>query len=221
MTGKLLKRIAIFLGLWWIVSAAVGGCHCTVYNQNVSKPQPVYVKNAPPPAKQEVRPPSPSGQHVWVSGAWAWNEVDDTWEWVEGSWQIPPENHVWIEADYEVSGDGTVIYTPGYWEKTAADTPKKKKSKKSGSVVTRQPGDSGDKAKDEKKTGKAATRKAKDGADKEKDEKKTGKAATRKDKEKSSGDAASRKAKDEDESGAAATRKSKDEDKSGTAAARK
>ena len=237
MTRKLIKRMAIFLGAWLLVSAAVGGCHCTVYNQSVSRPQPIYVKSAPPPAKQEVKPPRPSSQHVWVAGAWAWNEVDDTWEWREGAWQVPPKGHVWVDANYEVRGEGTVVYTPGYWERQpSADRPAvsnhpQRANKPSGTVTTRRPEKAG--AKDKKESGKVATRKD-DGENAEKakapeeKEKESGTVATRKakeEKEKESGTVATRKAKEEKEkeSGTVATRKAKadKEKESGTVATRK
>ena len=117
MSNKVIKQLFFFLGAWLLVSVAVGGCHCVATTYNVSKPNPVYVKSAPPPAQQDVKPKRPSESHIWVAGAWDWNEVNDEWEWKKGYWVVPPKGYIWIAANYDARGDGTVVYIPGYWEK--------------------------------------------------------------------------------------------------------
>jgi hypothetical protein len=42
----------------------------------------------PPPAPpQEVQPPSPGPDYVWIGGDWVWN---GGWVWVGGHWAYPP-----------------------------------------------------------------------------------------------------------------------------------
>ena len=68
---------------------------------------------APPPMRREVRPNRPGRDHIWVPGAWDWQNND--WGWVSGRWDRPNERHArWIRARYVREGRAW-RYEPGHW----------------------------------------------------------------------------------------------------------
>ena len=115
MKKSMFKKIVLHGAAWFALSAMFSGCSCTVRTYNVSKPDPVVVKTAPPEAKEETKPEKPGEKHVWKAGAWEWNEDLDKWEWEVGTWAVPPSGYVWQSATYEAQGDDAVLYTPGHW----------------------------------------------------------------------------------------------------------
>lgn len=71
------------------------------------------------PSLPEKSPPEESKTQkklknmVWCGGYFQWNVR--SFEWVKGSWQIPPTpNHFWREAQWKKTQDGAVLY-PGHW----------------------------------------------------------------------------------------------------------
>ena len=75
--------------------------------------QPIFVNQAPPPVRVEVRSPQPSPAHVWVPGAWGWSGHEHVWN--AGRWETPPQpGHQWREARWEHQGE-RYQYTPGGW----------------------------------------------------------------------------------------------------------
>lgn len=48
--------------------------------------------------------PRPGPNHVWVDGYWAWNPGPGRYDWVAGSWRIPPGRYT--------------VWVPGHWKKT-------------------------------------------------------------------------------------------------------
>jgi hypothetical protein len=66
--------------------------------------KPYYVKVKPShPTVVVNMGPGPSPKHVWVDGYWVWRPGPAQYEWVEGSWAVPPPQHnIWV---------------PGHWRK--------------------------------------------------------------------------------------------------------
>ncbi len=74
----------------------------------------IVVMQAPPALQQEVPPPRPSSDHVWVAGYWSWRS--DHYEWVPGRWQIPPRaGATWVPPRWQPEGSSWRFYD-GYWE---------------------------------------------------------------------------------------------------------
>jgi len=113
---RMLIRLLGFAVVWMAVSVVVNGCVCVVHQYDARRPAPVYVAGPPPPAKAETKPPAPSDNQVWVGGHWDWNQVEEEWEWADGSWQTPPDDgSTWEEPSYE-DNEGDWVFTPGYWK---------------------------------------------------------------------------------------------------------
>ncbi len=73
----------------------------------------VVFESAPPPMRQEIIPPRPSRDHVWVAGYWTVNRGRH--EWQPGRWEIPPRGRsVWVAPRWEQRGHSYVM-TRGYW----------------------------------------------------------------------------------------------------------
>jgi hypothetical protein len=71
------------------------------------------VVSAPPPAPvQEVRPPAPSQQSVWIAGYWHWTGMQ--YAWIPGHWDAPPPGRAWTAPVYTVR-DGRYFYESGGW----------------------------------------------------------------------------------------------------------
>ena len=113
---RICKQLCLFVAAWLVLSAAMSGCSCVVRTYNVSKPDTILVKTAPPSPQSETVPSRPSAKHIWRAGAWEWNDGTNSWKWTGGAWIIPPDGYIWVDATYEAQGDGAVIYTPGHWE---------------------------------------------------------------------------------------------------------
>ncbi|MGE3540714.1 MAG: YXWGXW repeat-containing protein [Candidatus Tectimicrobiota bacterium] len=74
----------------------------------------VVVQQAPPSARAEVRPPSPSSAYVWVPGYWTWGM--DAWAWVPGRWEMPPERTAtWVPGQWIQRGSAWA-WRDGHWE---------------------------------------------------------------------------------------------------------
>jgi len=74
----------------------------------------IVVTQAPPAVQQEVVSARPSSDHVWVGGYWTWR--NNRYEWVRGSWVIPPRSGVtWIPPRWEAEG-GAYRFYEGRWE---------------------------------------------------------------------------------------------------------
>ena len=69
---------------------------------------------APPPTPQEVVPPSPGPNAVWVAGYWIYDGRNFTWS--GGHWEVPPPYaRTYVPAHSEVR-NGQTVFVPGYWQ---------------------------------------------------------------------------------------------------------
>ena len=67
----------------------------------------------PPPAPQEVQPPAPAPNAVWVAGYWTYD--GRAYTWMSGRWEVPPPfATAYVPAHNEVR-NGQTVYVPGYW----------------------------------------------------------------------------------------------------------
>ncbi len=69
-----------------------------------------------PPAPIVERPVGrrPSGRVQWIRGYWEWDPVQSGYEWVAGSWQIPPQGSFWVDSRWLRDAKGW-YRMPGFW----------------------------------------------------------------------------------------------------------
>jgi hypothetical protein len=94
----------------------------TVYGAPQPAPQPVryyrttVVTQAPPQAPaplNDVMPPSPGANALWIPGYWDFNGTSYTW--TAGHWEIPPPmSTTYVAAHWEVR-DNANVFVRGYW----------------------------------------------------------------------------------------------------------
>jgi hypothetical protein len=81
----------------------------------VPEPQsnPPTAQTPPPPPPDEVQPPAPSPDYVWVGGDWVWN---GGWVWVGGHWVYPPfPGAVWFHGGWAHGWAGGFHRMRGHW----------------------------------------------------------------------------------------------------------
>lgn len=57
---------------------------------------------APPPLPVYEQPAIPGDGYIWTPGYWSWDAAAGDYEWVPGTWVLPPQVGV--------------LWTPGYWD---------------------------------------------------------------------------------------------------------
>lgn len=76
----------------------------------------ISVGYAPPPLPIYYQPPCPGYGYIWVPGYWAWDDDDDDYYWVPGTWVLPPRiGFYWTPAYWAYDDDGDYVFYPGYW----------------------------------------------------------------------------------------------------------
>ncbi len=65
---------------------------------------------APPPLRQEARPPQPAPDAFWNNGHWEW--TSDHYSWVGGQWLRPQPGYTWITPKWG-ERDGHWFWKPG------------------------------------------------------------------------------------------------------------
>lgn len=77
------------------------------------QPKEISITQPPPPPRPEYIPERPSGDSVWVSGYWDWQNTQ--FNWLPGHWETPPRaNLVWVPTHWEARADRYVLVA-GYW----------------------------------------------------------------------------------------------------------
>jgi WXXGXW repeat (2 copies) len=75
----------------------------------------VSVRIAPPPLPAYIQPPCPEYGYIWVPGYWAWDDDDEDFYWVPGTWVRPPRlGWLWTPGWWEYGWNG-YVYHEGYW----------------------------------------------------------------------------------------------------------
>jgi hypothetical protein len=86
---------------------------------------PILFEYADSPATQETVPaplneavpsfrPHGSVDAIWIPGYWAWNDVNDSWSWVTGTWRVPPPGKRWTSG-YWTTSKNVSRWVPGFW----------------------------------------------------------------------------------------------------------
>lgn len=72
-----------------------------------------YVKVAPPPKPEVIRPTKPSSKAVWIDGYWSWTGLDYTW--AKGYWTMnAPKGQSWKPGQWIETERGW-YRRPGCW----------------------------------------------------------------------------------------------------------
>src|SRR5262249_17494578 len=79
---------------------------------------PLVAKN--PPAPIDELPPSekPSGDCVWISGYWAFDDDRADFLWVSGLWRTVPPGKQWVAGYWREESDKWQ-WVPGFWAAAA------------------------------------------------------------------------------------------------------
>ena len=75
----------------------------------------VSVTIAPPPLPLYAQPPIPGDGYIWTPGYWAWDPADGDYNWVPGTWVLPPGVGVLWTPGYWAFGGGGYLWHGGYW----------------------------------------------------------------------------------------------------------
>lgn len=88
------------------------------YWGDTGKPDGSYVSQAPPNSLEAgPNTPTPSEDHVWVSGYWVWQ--GGRYFWSPGYWQVVRPTEVWVPASYVWTPHG-YLFVGGYWDYVVA-----------------------------------------------------------------------------------------------------
>jgi hypothetical protein len=61
--------------------------------------------------------PRPDPKHIWVDGYWVWMPGPARYEWVAGSWKVPPGKYKqWVPGRWKKSPYGW-YWVDGHWKK--------------------------------------------------------------------------------------------------------
>ncbi len=71
------------------------------------------VEIAPPAPIEEVRPPLPFPDAIWIPGYWDWNGVRHVW--VAGRWSARPPGYGWEDYRWKHRRDGKWEHKHGHW----------------------------------------------------------------------------------------------------------
>ncbi|MCU0718967.1 MAG: hypothetical protein MUC83_04630 [Pirellula sp.] len=94
-----------------------GPVHEAFAGASAFDPMPgITVPRSPPESIEEI-PPSvrPEGENIaWIPGYWAWDDDDQNFLWVSGTWRNLPPGRQWISG-YWAKAETGVQWTSGYW----------------------------------------------------------------------------------------------------------
>ncbi len=71
-----------------------------------------HLEYPPPPAQEEVVPPQPSSDCLWMDGHWEWGR---RWRWIPGEWVVPPSGCYYAPAKYRFLPDGSLEAKKAAW----------------------------------------------------------------------------------------------------------
>jgi hypothetical protein len=99
--GNTRNRLVPFLLSIGLLAGSLGGGCAT---------RTVYVRDAPPPPKEEVRP-APRANYVWVEGHWKWTRRG--YVWAPGHWERARKGE-WVPGHWDQTARG-YVWVPGHW----------------------------------------------------------------------------------------------------------
>jgi len=75
----------------------------------------ISVRIAPPPLPVYEQPVVPAAGYIWTPGYWAWDDDEEDYYWVPGTWALAPApGYLWTPGYWGWS-DGFYLWHPGYW----------------------------------------------------------------------------------------------------------
>lgn len=84
--------------------------------------------------KNEIIPPAPSENLVWVKSNWKWE--NGRYVWHNGYYQEPLEGNTWVDGDWERNTKtGWWVFNEGYWRKKNNGIDFKSKSETVASLI--------------------------------------------------------------------------------------
>lgn len=106
------SRVLMFF-VMLVCTLVTAGCAVTEQpSRVVVREEPLLVREAPPPDREEVIVEAPSPRHVWVKGYWTWH---DGWVWQPGHWSLPPYGGAqWVPGHWRQRPYGWV-WVSGHW----------------------------------------------------------------------------------------------------------
>lgn len=69
----------------------------------------------PQPLAESVPRVYPGAGAWWIPGYWDFDQEENTWTWVTGTWRVPPPGHAWISGYWRPNGHGGWQRVPGLW----------------------------------------------------------------------------------------------------------
>ena len=70
---------------------------------------------APPPLPLYAQPPIPGDGYLWTPGYWSWDPAAGDYEWVPGTWVLPPQPGFLWTPGYWAFSDNGYYWHGGYW----------------------------------------------------------------------------------------------------------
>jgi hypothetical protein len=78
----------------------------------------ISVNIAPPELPVYDQPPIPGDGYLWTPGYWAWDDDNQDYYWVPGTWvEVPQPDYLWTPG-YWAAADGVYLWHAGYWGPT-------------------------------------------------------------------------------------------------------
>lgn len=75
----------------------------------------ISVGFGPPALPVYEQPLCPGDGYIWTPGYWAWDDVDQDYYWVPGTWVLPPESDLLWTPPYWGWDNGAYVFYDGYW----------------------------------------------------------------------------------------------------------
>ena len=75
----------------------------------------IYIKDAPPKKRVEIKIEKTHPDAVWITGHWKWVRKKHDYIWVPGHWVKPKKHRIWIPGSWEKTRRGW-FWLEGYWK---------------------------------------------------------------------------------------------------------
>ncbi len=75
----------------------------------------IYIQQAPPVKRTEIKTKKPRYDAIWISGHWKWSKRKQKYVWRTGRWERKKKNYVWKEGHWKKNIGGWV-WISGHWK---------------------------------------------------------------------------------------------------------
>lgn len=75
----------------------------------------ISVNFGPPALPVYEQPLCPGDGYIWTPGYWGWDDVDQDYYWIPGTWVLPPDPDLLWTPPYWGWADGAFVFYDGYW----------------------------------------------------------------------------------------------------------